>query len=178
MAMLGDGFNPNFTDFKEFRNSIEKIANEEASLDKRKILNENRGVTSQSNISIDFSNKIFLNLQTDEKVKSILYIDNQRATDMFFSKDEIILENLNRYHLYKCPTVDNIFGKNLKFSVVARDDNLFKYSFFNSGGELVYQTNDQQLLICKSCLTEFNLTHNSNYGDQNFYPSIYLQSVD
>jgi len=178
MAILGDGFNTRFTDFKEFRESVEKIANEEASLDKRMMRNENKGAVSRSNILVDLANRIFLNLRTGEKIKSILYIDYQKTHDKYFSPDQISSENLNRYHLYKCPTVDNIFRQNSKFSVTARDDNYFKYSFFNDIGELLYETNSQKLIVCKSCLTEFNLIHATNYTNYDFYPSIYLQTED
>ena len=175
MPILGKEFISRFTDFKEFLESVEKISNEEASSDKKKILNENRGVTSKSNISIDFSNRIYLVLRTGEKVRSILYLDNQISPNRYFSESQISPENLNRYHLYKCPTVDNLFEQNLKFSLIARDDNLFKYSFFSNFGELLHETNYQELIVCKSCLAEFNIVHRTDYTNYDFKPSIYFQ---
>jgi|GEM_PF-1849470 len=174
MNLLNNDFQANFTDFKELNEVIEKIINEEASADKRKILSENKEVIMQSNVSFDFANRIFLNLQTGENIKSILYLDSQIVQNNYFSETEPLPENVNRYHLYKCPTVDSILSNNFKFSLTARQDNYFKYHLFNNGGGLVYETNHQQLLVCQYCLNEFNLTHGTNYTTYTFLPMIYL----
>jgi len=178
MAILGAGLNIKFTEFKEFKDVVENIINVEASLDKKRVRQENKEAVPQSSISIDVSNRIYLNLKTGEKIKSILYIDNQKSTDRYIPQNCVSPENLNRYHLYRCPMVDNIFMQNSKFSVTARSDNLFKYSFFNDIGELLYETNSQQLTVCRTCLTEFNLIHGTNYSVFDFYPSIYLSILD
>lgn len=175
MDILGSTFNPKFTKFEEFRDSVERIANPIASSDKKDMQNENKSLNSEFNISIDESHQIYLNLNTGEKIRSILYIDSQISSDLYFSENQTNSENLHRYHLYKCPTVEDIFAKDLRFNLVNRDDNYFKYSFFAKSGELLYETNNQHLLICKSCLTEFNITNNSNYTNLDFYPTIFLQ---
>jgi len=174
MNLLDNSFQTNFTNFKEFQESVEKIINVEASEDKRKILKENREVVGQSNISFDFANRIYLNLQTGESIKSVLYLDSQIVPNNYFSESEPSPENVNRYHLYKCPTVDSILSQNMKFSLTARQDNYFKYHLFNNIGGLVYETNHQQLLVCQSCLSEFNLTHGTDYTIYTFLPNIYL----
>lgn len=174
MAILGESFNPKFTNFEDFREVVNRFTDERASEDKRKMMSGSRGVSSQSNISIDLYNKIYLKLPTGESVKVILYIDQQRSPDKYFSPNGVFPENLNRYHIYKCPTVDTLFSKGTKFSVTSKSDGEFHYSFFNNFGELLYETNNQHLLICKSCLNEFNSRHNTNFSNRDFHPSIYF----
>ena len=174
MNLLDNNFTTDFTSFKEFQDSVEKIINEKASEEKRKVLNENWEVTQHSNISFDFANRIYLHLETGENIKSIFYLDSQIVQHNYFSESNPLPDDVNRYHLYKCPTVDLILSQNLKFSVTARQDNYFKYYLFNNIGGLVYETNHQQLLVCQSCLNEFNLTHGTNYTNYTFLPLMYL----
>jgi len=176
MAILGEGFNPKFTKFEEFKKAVHRFTDERASEDKIKMINGSRNVSSPSNLSVDLYNRIYLKLPTGESIKAILYVDSQLTTDEYFFKHEILPENLNRYHIYKCPAVDNIFAKGIKFAVTSRRDGKFHYSFVNNFGELLYETENQPLLICKSCLNEFNIRHNTNFSNREFQPYLYFDS--
>jgi hypothetical protein len=174
MAIFGNGFELKLTKFEEFKSSVNRFVDEVASNKKREMFRENIGMSSQSNISIDLYSRIYMNLTTGEKKRVLLYIDNQRLSDKYFSQDSIFPENLNRYHLYKCPTVDNVFSKKQKFNITVRQDGYFKYRFFNNFGDLLQEANDQKLLICKNCLTEFNIRNKTQYSNIDFYPEIYF----
>jgi hypothetical protein len=174
MAMLGESFNARLTDFKEFKDAVNRLTDEVSAADKMAMMRKSKNVSSQSNISIDLYNRIYMKLQTGENVKVILYVDQQRSPDKYFMPDRIFAENLNRYHIYKCPAVDTLFSKGSKFSVTTRADGGFNYKFFNNGGELLHETNSQHLLICKQCLNEFNIRHNTNFANSEFHPSIYF----
>ncbi len=173
--IFGEGFRLKLTDFSDFRNAVQIFADRKSSLDRWKIYNSSYRIEDISSIVVDEYNRLYITLPSGETIRITLYINRQKLPDHFLSGN-IFPENLNRYHIYKCPLVENLFRYGNRVVATAKRDGGFHYQFLNPSGKLMSETNNQHLYICRQCLLEFNRQHNTNYTDEDFYPSLYFDN--
>jgi len=67
------------------------------------------------------------------------------------------IEELNKYHLFNCRTIDKMKQKGLKFRYIISTNKTpkFKYKGFDTRGVRVKRS-DQELLFCQNCLHIYN----------------------
>jgi len=172
MFLLGKGLKLILEDFHEFKTAVDTLLETKNHLEKSLVFNSNLEISSVEHIGVDEIGQIYLNLH-GEYIKVIVYIDNQILPMEL--NDNISLKSLNRYHLYRCETVNEIFHNNYIFYLTARSDNLFKYRIFKEDFTCIFNTNQQELLVCEHCLTQFNMLNNTNYTQLNFLPHQFFQ---
>ena len=172
MFLLGKGIKLILEDFHEFHKAVETLLKTKNHLEKNIIFNSNMEITSLENIAVDEMGQIYLNLH-GEYIKVVIYVDNQIISAE--ASENINLKSLNRYHLYRCQGVNEIFSNNKRFNITARADNLFKYRIYDEDLTCIFNTNQQELLVCEHCLTQFNMLNNTNYTQLNFLPHQFFQ---
>jgi len=67
-------------------------------------------------------------------------------------------EDLHRYHIYNCQTIQDMRTKDkgFRYSISSRSDNFFKYRLYSDKNEIIIDTEEQELHICKNCLNIYN----------------------
>lgn len=67
-------------------------------------------------------------------------------------------EDLHRYHIYNCQTIQDMRTKDkgFRYSISSRSDNFFKYRLYSDKNEVIIDTEEQELHICKNCLNIYN----------------------
>ena len=175
--ILGEGFQLTFTDFSEFKSAVQVFMDRQSSLDRWNIFNKSYQIKDKSKIVVDSYNRLYLNLSSNEEIRVVIYINYQKFPEHFFSPANIFPENLNRYHIYKCPSVEKLLHQNDKHIVAtAKKDGGFHYKFLSSTNKLMFETNNQHLYICRYCLAEFNKKYNSDLSPENFNINFYLEN--
>jgi len=156
-----------FTNFKSFLNAVQEITKEDLQKAKKLLKTYGRDIESIDDIFVNNSGELFELLPDGSLVRVNLYIAT-KAVDEYFSNE---VDELPRYHIYKCTTISNMFnsGRKHRYKINNRDDGTFFYTFTNSRGRVLKTVENQKLYICKHCLKKFLHKHNaSNYDVKNF----------
>jgi len=164
----------NFTDFSSFREIVNEFSDDNVSAEKRSLAIDGQDEKSFSKISYGENSEILYKLSNGKEVKTILYIPTQMFPLKYFNVSNILIENLNRYHLFQCRTVLEIEKREVEFRLTTRDRGTFDYSFISNQREHLHHDREQPLFICKHCLEHFNIIHKSRLTKETFIPSYHL----
>ncbi len=168
MTIFGFGNILKLSTFNEFLTEVEIFTNSKISFDRLILLEKSLKLDFNINpIMINNIGATFVKLSNGEIFRSIIYVEKQ-IVPRFFSPQEILIENLNRYHFYQCQNLSNLIQKGAELSATANFNGFFKYSFVNNSGSIVYKNQNQHLLACKNCISEFNKQYGTNYNVNNF----------
>lgn len=155
------------TDFKSFLNAVQLITQED--LEKAKTLLQTKGKNIQSikDIFVNKNGELFELLPDGSLVRVNLYIATKVVDKYSFNAQRIEVDDLYKYHIYKCTTISNMFnsGRKHRYKINNRDDGTFHYSFTDSQGLLLKTDENQKLNVCKNCLKKFLHTQRTSDND-------------
>jgi hypothetical protein len=175
--MFGLGQVIKLTNFQTFITEAEDFKNSTISIDRLRLMIGSIKIAENYNLVFDNYQQTFIQLHEKEFFRSAIYVEKQLVPSRYFSQENIIIENLNRYHIFRCQNLNNLIHKNIELSATAKLNGFFKYSFINSSGRIIFTNHQQPLLICKNCLLEFNRLNNTNFEIINFNPSFIVSQI-
>lgn len=142
-----------FTKFDDFLEVIKNITQKELIEVKKLLLGKGKEIKSLDNIFINSNDEFFDFLPDGSLVRVNLYI----AVKNVEVYRELAPENLYKYHIYKCKTIDEMFksGRKFRYSINNRIDGTFYYKFADYRGNILKEVENQKLNICKYCLSKY-----------------------
>ncbi len=145
----------NFSNFQTFLNAVQIITQKELEEAKELLKTIGKDIKNISDIFVSDNGELFDILPDGTLVRVNLYIATKTIDkDMLNS---ILVENLYKYHIYKCSTITNMFnaGRKEHYKRNTRDDERFFYRFTDFNGKTLKLDENQKLNICKNCLNKF-----------------------
>lgn len=149
-----------FTKFESFLKAVKSITNEELQKAKRLLHTEGKDIRNIEDIFVNYNNELFELLPDGSLVRVNLYIAT-KVIDRYFAynikHNNIDINDLYKYHIYKCSTISHMFesGRKYRYKINNRTDGTFYFTFTNNNGKILITNENQKLNICKNCLKKF-----------------------
>ena len=157
-----------FEKFESFLTVVEEIIGTKVTQAKRLLETEGKDIEDISEIFLSSNGELFDLLPDGSLVKLNLYIATKKIDR--YSLNTITLKELYKYHIYRCSTISQMFasGRKHRYKVNTRDDGTFFFKFYDSRGNFLEENENQELNICKNCLSKFIHRYASDYDVENF----------